>query len=333
MKADLYLCERTFAFRVTIVETDIFSTYNPSQCLFSFLDIYFICLWKNEDDFVALRSSAWHLFNHTLFPSYQRRVEHESILRGVDIYLILLKMQRARERGRVCVDLWLPNRRLKVDDPFIGSTLAYSLYRRDSNDWNIYESRARCESHGRERLYEDFTSRGLFRVGPIFQGLTLSLSLSFFLCAYAGAFFHFPPCPIGIVPFASPSGAATLSAFATRSPISQSALFHAPFTESRVYRPHLLLSLLPPRASKPLPSLEYIRRNVRPYLASFVHLFALRRHLFYRRFALFRIQRARVICFPTNFFREDRKYGRGRYTRHHHPEKSRVFFADWFSNL
>lgn len=140
------------------------------------------------------------------------------------------------------------------------------------------------------------------------------------------AFFHFPPWPDRIVPFAPPSGTATLSTFATRSPISPSqSMRYSTLLSPPRSRVHHLSSPLASRVRKPLSRISYIRwmSSLHPLctgIASTANLCAM--------CSVLRIQRTRVICFPTNFLRGDRKYGGG-YTRH---AKSRVFLAGWLSN-
>lgn len=117
------------------------------------------------------------------------------------------------------VGLWLPNWRSKVDDPFIGSTCAHSTRR---IQWLKY-IRISTRSN-RTRMSGTFYWRGLF-VAPIFRFLPCVRAHTRF------SIFH----PTWIVPFAPPSGTATLPAFATRSPISpsRSTLFRAAFPPSR----------------------------------------------------------------------------------------------------
>lgn len=165
----------------------------------------------------------------------------KSILRGVDIYLIRVKMQS----GEFTVGLWLPNWHSKVDDPFIGSTCAHSTRR---IQWLKYKRiSTRPNPRPTTRMSGTFYWCGLF-VAPIFR---------FLLCVRAHTRFSIFHPTDRIVSFAPPSGTATLPVFATRSPISplRSTLFRAAFPPSRTPSfPH------PPHVHNPSSSFEYLCR-------------------------------------------------------------------------
>lgn len=123
----------------SIVEANIFLMYNPSsQYWFSFLD-FSLALEKTKMTLFAYRFT---IFGLTSFQPFSLRASNvaRSILRGVDIYLIRVKMHRTE---MVNVGLWPPNRRSKVNDPFIGSTRVHAFRTETQWVWNIYESRAR----------------------------------------------------------------------------------------------------------------------------------------------------------------------------------------------
>lgn len=134
-----------------------------------------------------------------------------------------------------------------------------------------------------------FYWRGLF-VAPIFR---------FLLCVRAHTRFSIFHPTDRIVPFAPPSGTATLPVFATRSPISpsRSTLFRAAFPPSRTPSfPHstiLLMCTTLPRLSSICVGLHLVT----PLQASSLPQTSVLRAD--SRFAK-RIQRTRVICFPVH---------------------------------
>lgn len=139
------------------------------------------------------------------------------------------------QSGEFTVGLWLPNWRSKVDDPFIGSTCAHSTRR---IQWLKYKRiSTRPNPRPTTRMSGTFYWRGLF-VAPIFR---------FLLCVRAHTRFSIFHPTDRIVPFAPPSGTATLPVFATRSPISpsRSTLFRAAFPPSRTPSfPHSTILLM-----------------------------------------------------------------------------------------
>lgn len=152
------------------------------------------------------------------------------------------------------VGLWLPNWRSKVDDPFIESTCAHSTQR---IQWLKY-IRISIRPNPRER-----ECRGL-SIGAAYSS---HQSSGFSRACGRTRVSPFSTLPDRIVPFAPPSGTATLPAFATRSPISpsRSTLFRTAFPPSRT--PSLSQPLSPsPYAT--LPRLSSICR------AASRHLFA-----------------------------------------------------------
>lgn len=172
----------------------------------------------------------------------------------------------------------------------------WSVYRIDSRTLDpansmaeIYTNLDQTEST-RTRMSGTFYWRGLF-VAPIFR---------FPPCVRAHTRFPIFHLPDRIVPFAPPSGAATLPAFATRSPISPSRSHAIPRCFSTDSNTHPSLTTLPPSSYTTLPRLSSICRAAsRHPIASVIpsaNLCATRAD---SRFAK-RIQRARVICFPVN---------------------------------
>lgn len=210
------------------------------------------------------------------------------------------------------VGLWLPNWRSKVDDPFIESTCAHSTQRIQWLKYiriSIRPNPRECECRGLSigAAYSSHQSSGFSRA-----------------CGRTRVS-PFSTLPDRIVPFAPPSGTATLPAFATRSPISPSrstAIPHCFSTESNAIplSPSLPLS---PSSYATLPRLSSICRAASRHLfASDIPSANLWCNARIRTFAK-RIQRARVICFPMNS-REDRRCRRG-FTE---DSGSRVFSFD-----
>lgn len=152
----------------------------------------------------------------------------------------------------------------------------------------IYTNLDQTEST-RTRMSGTFYWRGLF-VAPIFR---------FLPCVRAHTRFPiFHPTRSRIVPFAPPSGTATLPAFATRSPISpsRSTLFRAAFPPSRTP------SLPPPHHTSRTQPFLVFRVSVGLHLVTPLQAPSLPQTSVQRadsRFAK-RIHRARVICLPVN---------------------------------
>lgn len=291
-----------------MIETNFLAIFYVASRYLLFLNILtfnFFSKLKWLDPFIDLQFSAWYLFN--MFPRLTGAAS--LFFGGVDIYLIRVKMQ-SRE---FTVGLWLPNWRTKVDDPFIGSICAHTRPG-EFNGWNIYESRP-------DRIHED-ANVGDFLLAWLIRRTNLPVSP---VRTGAHAFLHFlhsirSNSPVFTSEWHSHSSGIrhSISNFA----LAIHAIPRCFSTESNtilpchthhtqpflVFRVSVGLHLVTPLQASSLP--QTFARRADSHLAK-------------------RIHRTRVICFPVNSSREDRRCRRG-FTE---DSKSRVFLLTWLSNL